>query len=151
MAGGVRAAPWRLDEEVEQHGRVLGMGDEHVAPGAQAGEQRLADARGEHRAQGGVDGVAARAQSHRPGLRAERMPGGHDAERPSHRDLSPGHELRHVELAPGALLAHPADPRLTRGLAQGGRAALDGPGALAGALLLAPWRARRRHSPWPRR
>ena len=49
------------------------VGDEHVAAGAQAGQERLGDERGQQRRQGGVDGVAARAQDVCAGLRGQRV------------------------------------------------------------------------------
>ncbi len=72
----------RLDEEVEQRGLLAGLGHEHVAAGPEARQQRLAHERDEHRAERGVDGVAARAQDVGAGLRRQRMAGGHDTELP---------------------------------------------------------------------
>ena len=39
----VVAMPWRGDEEVEQRWLLAGASDEHVATGAGAGQERLAD------------------------------------------------------------------------------------------------------------
>jgi hypothetical protein len=77
--GGVGAAPWRLDEEVEQRRLLARAGDEQVAAGARAGEQRLGDPRGQHRRDGRVDGVAAFAQHARAGLGGDRVAGGDHA------------------------------------------------------------------------
>ena len=53
--------------------------DEHEAAGAEAGQRALDRERGEHRADRGVDRVAALAQDLGAGLRGQRMPGGDDA------------------------------------------------------------------------
>ncbi len=56
-----------------------GRGDEHVAAGAEPGQQRLGDERREHRGQRRVDGVAAGAEDLRAGLGREGMPGRDDS------------------------------------------------------------------------
>ena len=58
---------------------AVGRRDEHVAAGAEAGQQRLGDERREHRRQRGVDRVAAGAEDLRTGLCGEGMTGGDDA------------------------------------------------------------------------
>jgi hypothetical protein len=79
LAGRTARAPaGRLHEEVEQDGLGIEAGHEQVAARAEAGQQRLAGERGEHRAQRGVDGVAARPQDLCAGLRGPRMAGGDD-------------------------------------------------------------------------
>jgi hypothetical protein len=82
---GGRAASGRLDEEVEQHRRCPGQRDEHVAAGAEAGEQRFAGERREHRTERRVDRVAAGPQhlGARPGR--DRMTGRDDTARAGHR------------------------------------------------------------------
>ena len=80
----VRAVAGRGDEEVQQHRLLARPRDEHVAARAGPGEQRLGDPRREHRGDGGVDGVAARAQRVDAGLRGQRVAGGHDAPRGVH-------------------------------------------------------------------
>ena len=69
----VGAAAGGLDREVEHDPLARAVGDEHVAAGAQAGQERLGDERGQQRRQGGVDGVAARAQDVCAGLRGQRV------------------------------------------------------------------------------
>ena len=76
---GLDAAARRLDEEVEQHRLAAGRRDEHVAAGAEPGEQRLGDERREHRGERGVDRVAAGAQDLGAGLGGHGMAGGDDA------------------------------------------------------------------------
>ena len=49
--------------------------DEHVAAGAEPGQRALGDARGQHRGDRGVDGVAALAQHPRPRLGGQRVAG----------------------------------------------------------------------------
>ena len=71
-----RLAPRSLDEEVQQRRRLTGRHDQHVAAGAEAGQQRLAGKRREHRSQRGVDGVAALSEHVGSGARADGMPGG---------------------------------------------------------------------------
>ena len=83
--GAVAAARRRGHEEVEQHRLEAGAGDEHVAAGAEARQQRLGHERREHRGERGVDGVAAFAQHLRTGRRRQRVPGGNDSpRRPAH-------------------------------------------------------------------
>ena len=62
----VAAQPRRGDEEVEQRRLAGGVVDEHVAAGAEARQRALGDDRGEHRGDGRVDGVAARASTDAP-------------------------------------------------------------------------------------
>ena len=57
-------------------GSPPGLDHEHVAAGAEPGQQRLARERREHRGERRVDRVAALAQHVGAGLRAERMAGG---------------------------------------------------------------------------
>jgi hypothetical protein len=57
-SAGVETPPGRLDEEVQQHRVAAGGHDQQVAARGQPGEQRLRDARRQHRGDGGVDGVA---------------------------------------------------------------------------------------------
>ena len=71
----------RRDEEVEQHGLLPGRGDQHVAAGAEPGQQRLGHERGEHRRQRRVDRVAAGAEELRAGLGGHGVAGGDDAAR----------------------------------------------------------------------
>ena len=79
-AGGRIGPPaGRLDHEVEQHRIPARRRDEHVAAGAQAGQQRLGHERGEQRGERGVDGVAAGAQDAGPGLGGQRVAGRDDA------------------------------------------------------------------------
>lgn len=77
----VGAAAGDLDEEVEQLGLLARLHDEHVAAGAEPGQQRLGRERGQHRGERGVDGVAAGAQHVGAGLGAERMSRRDDAAR----------------------------------------------------------------------
>ena len=59
---GIEAAPARLDEEVEQVVLALGGVREHEAARAEAGQRALGGERRQHRADGGVERVAALAQ-----------------------------------------------------------------------------------------
>ncbi len=78
--GRIAAPPGGLDEEVEQHGVSLGLDHEHVSPGAQPREHRLADQRGQDGGHGRIDGVATLTKHVRPGLRGQGMASGNHAE-----------------------------------------------------------------------
>jgi hypothetical protein len=61
------------DEEVEQDRLRGGSRDQHVAPRAQAGKQRLGHERREHGGDGGIHRIAALAQHARPGAGRQRV------------------------------------------------------------------------------
>ena len=67
---GIGPAPGASTKKSSSTGSRPGCDDEHVAAGAERGQQRLARERREHRAERGVDGVAALAQHVGPDLRA---------------------------------------------------------------------------------
>ena len=77
--GAVRAA--RGDEEVGQLGRgtvaPVGGVDQHEAAGAEPGQRALGDERGQDSADRCIHGVSALSQRLRPGLRGDRVAGGH--------------------------------------------------------------------------
>ena len=92
--------PGRRDEEVEQHRLAARRRHEHVAAGAEPGQQRLGHERREHRRQRGVDRVAAGAQDVRAGGRGQRVAGRDDAGAGHRAPASvPRDELRHVDVA----------------------------------------------------
>ena len=62
-------------------GLVAGLDHEHVAAGAEAGQERLARKRREHRRERAVDRVSALPHGIGAGLRGQRMAGGDHAER----------------------------------------------------------------------
>ena len=62
------------DEEVDQR-RLAALVDHHVAAGAEPGQRALDRKGSQHRADGGVDRVAARAQDPGAGLGGQRMAG----------------------------------------------------------------------------
>jgi hypothetical protein len=74
----------RADEEVEDRRLDARPGDQEVAPGARAVEQRLAGPGGQARGDRRVDGVAAGAQDGRPRLGGGRVAGGDDALHAAH-------------------------------------------------------------------
>ena len=70
----IETAAAGLDEEVEQLILAGGGVGEHEAAGAEAGQQALDGERGQHRADRGVERVAALAQDLRARLRGQRVP-----------------------------------------------------------------------------
>jgi hypothetical protein len=56
------AATWRVDEEVEEHGRVGSATRQQKATATQAGERGFGNGRGEARTHGRIEGVAPGAQ-----------------------------------------------------------------------------------------
>ena len=63
-----------------------GLDDEHVAAGAETGQQRLARERRQHRGKCAVDGIPTLRQRVGPGPRGQRMAGRDHAERLGHHD-----------------------------------------------------------------
>ena len=68
----------RRHEEVQQRHGNIPAGDQHVASGPEAGEQRLGHERGQHRGDDRIHRVAAVAQNPRSGVGGQRVPGGDD-------------------------------------------------------------------------
>ncbi len=66
--GSQRSSRRRLYEEVEQRRLLASPGHEHVAAGAEPGQQLLGRERGQHRPDRRIDRVAAFAQHPRAGL-----------------------------------------------------------------------------------
>jgi hypothetical protein len=99
--GGIAAVAGRGDEEVQQHRRLAGLGDEHVAAGAGPAQQRLGDPRREHGGDRRIDRVSAGAQHVGARLRGQRMACGDH----------PGEALLHGTRLVGRPRALDPDPR----------------------------------------